>query len=88
MRRQDRDAIRKIMATRSDYRSDGQTSHAGNAHTKYDKENGNHTYVNNDKQSLFRKHQEKPSKSRHQLAGKGDKNKLKTRASGATAIKS
>eukprot|EP00944_MAST-04C_sp_MAST-4C-sp1_P007500 g7500.t1 len=68
MRRQDRDAIRKIMATRSDYRSDSQTSHAENTHTKSGKENGNHTYVNNDKQSLFRKPQEKPSKSRHQLA--------------------
>ena len=68
MRRQDRDAIRKIMATRSYYRSDGQKPHAGNAQTKYDKENGNSGCAKNEKRSLFRKHQEKPSKSRHQLA--------------------
>ena len=40
MRHQDRDAIRKIMATRSDYRSDSRSSNVENTQGKADKENG------------------------------------------------
>ena len=68
MRHQDRDAIRKIMATRSDYRNDSRNSNAENAQRKAGKENGVYDCANNEKQSLFRKPQQKTLKSRHQMA--------------------
>ena len=65
MRLQDRDAVRKIMATRSDYRSDSRNSDVSSGN----KENGTASHTTTRQQaSLFKQVNKKPAKSRHQLA--------------------
>ena len=65
MRLQDRDAVRKIMATRSDYRSDSRNSDVSSGN----KENGTASHTATRQQaSLFKQVNKKPAKSRHQLA--------------------
>jgi hypothetical protein len=71
MRVKDRDAIRKILATRSDYRSDSRQSNDPTASMTRNKENNRVSIA--DKQqteqtSLLKEVHRKPAKSRHQLA--------------------